>query len=92
MKLENNEDIAKVLKISGDSISDWIDDYQFRNRTGTTKTPHKTLRSTKNLPDKERKEIIKFAEKEGKSGSFIEEDFIPIYKKSDEPTKKALRK
>ena len=94
MNLKNNEQVANVISVNSSDVCNWVDDFNFRKslpvRKDNKEVPHKMIRSTKDFPDKERKEIIKFAEKEGKSGSFIEEDFIPIYKKSDEPTKKAL--
>ncbi len=92
MKLENNEQVANVIKVPEVSVNDWIDDFQFRqsSKRVSKDTSHTLLRSTKGLDNKERENIIKYAEKEGIAARKIEEQFMPVYKKSDEPTRKAL--
>lgn len=65
--------------------------YNFRKSYRGTKNPeHTLLRATRGIEDKEREKIIDFAEKKGIASRKIEEEFMPVYKKSDEPTKKAL--
>ena len=93
MKLKNNETLSKVLSVHSYMISRWIDDADFRNRNPTAvgkKTDHWLIKSTKGLEDKERVKLIKHADKKGISARKMEEEFIPTYKKADEPTKKAL--
>ena len=50
-----------MLKVPTFAIGDWIDNYEFNKGKPVSKqTSAKITRSTRTLPDKERKEIIKF--------------------------------
>ncbi len=37
MKLNNNEEVSKLINVSHHSVHDWIDDYEFRKRTPGSK-------------------------------------------------------
>lgn len=90
-RIKNYQQLSNRIKSDPGQISRWIDEYDFKKRKPKFKDVEtKIIRSTKALPEKERESVIDFAKKEGKSGSFIEEDFMPEYRKSDEPTRKAL--
>ena len=54
------------------------------------KPAHAIIRSTRSFPDEERKKLISFAEKQKMRSDDFEEEFVPVYKKSDDATKKAL--
>lgn len=93
MKLENNEQVANVVKKPTQHIDNWIDDYEFtkgKDYSRVKQPAHAIIRSTKSFPDEERKKLIAFAEKKKMRSDDFEEEFVPVYKKSDEPTKKAL--
>lgn len=83
--------LAKLTSISRSAITDCIDHYEFAKDTPQLQTvPQKTIRSTIGIEKSERKELVQFIEKKGFSGSFVEEKFAPIYRKSPEDVKKAL--
>ena len=98
MKLEKNEQISKVVNKPTQHIDNWIDDYQFnkeKNYSRVKQPTHTIIRATKGFPEEERKKLIAFAEgknitKTRMRTDDFEEDFVPVYKKADEPTKKAL--
>ena len=88
--------LARRINIKSDSlVNAWITDYKLRKRSSAfAKADHTVLRNLGTVPEKEAEEIIKFSEKEvggnKPTSRFIQEEFIPAYKKADEPTKKAL--
>lgn len=92
--LKDNIEIAKVVKKPSEYIHNWVDDYEYRKKSRFFKGEHTILRATRQFPDEERKKLITFVEKkvDGKRmrTDDFEEQFVPVYKKSDEPTKKAL--
>ena len=87
MGLNNNEQVANVLKVLNKDVGNWIDNYEINKKSAQT-IPMKITGSTRTLPDEEREKIFKFSK--GKDSMFIEREFMPVYKKADEPTKKAL--
>ena len=91
MKLENNEQLARILKKDSSMTSEWIDAYEFRKTSQHARNASTTLvRATQGLETKEREKVIKYAEEKGIADWKIQKEFVPVYKKSDEPTKKAL--
>ena len=89
MKAKNNEEVANILKVRNYKVGDWIDNYEI-NKKHAHAIPLKITGSTRTLPKEERKKIFDYTEKENKDSMFIEREFVPTYKKADEPTKKAL--
>ena len=93
MGLKNNEQVANAIKVPHQFVNNWIDDFEFSKRyldKNKEKPAHAIIRATRSFPDAERKKLIALAEKKKMRSDDFEEDFVPVYKKSDEPTKKAL--
>jgi len=93
-KIENistNKELSKRTRINITTISECIDNYEFtKNKPAFYQTKHKIIRSTAGMEDKERSKIIKLAEAQKMSGTKVEEEFVPIYKKSTPEIKNAL--
>jgi len=94
MELEGIETIkvlAKKVNSEPTNVSNWIDDYQFRQKTRLLEnTDHTMIRSTKGLKDKERKKLINWAEEHDVSARKMDEVIVPAYKQADEGSKEAL--
>jgi len=92
LKANKNQQVANLLKKPTTDVNRWIDDYEFRNTYKGTKyatADYSIIRATRGMEEKDREKITKFAVDKKKYAGEIEE-FVPVYKKADEPTKEAL--
>lgn len=89
--IKNNNALSKITHCSRKSVINWIDSYELSKVLPVTlNISHKIVRSTTGIENKEREKIIEFANKKKLSGTHMEEDFMPTYKKSTPDVKEAL--
>ncbi len=82
-------ELGRRLSVNAVTLGYWMEDVRYREKT-KSKADHTLIRATRGLEENEREKVIEFAEKKGIASRKMDEEFVPVYKKADEPTKKAL--
>ena len=93
MEIKNTTNISELSRLTGMSksnISSLLDVYDYRSRENDNLSSFTTIRATSGFEDKERKQIIKFAEDKNIPARKLQEKIIPIYRKFSHEVKDAL--